>query len=195
VPVGVVLVDQVNLLRLPVRRDDGSEGVDLHVDVGVEAEVPEIALLVGERRVDGRVVQEQQFAARVALVVLEHGFRQRMGHVRTVALGDEANPLVDGLLERHQAFLGTGLVVEADEFQLRPAEHPAPGVDLVDGRLDVAAAHLPLQRKRAALRIDVGDLDGVGRDGACGECTESGREQPDKRVADHGAASSVLFLR
>ena len=45
------------------------ERLHLHVGVGIEAEVPEAALVVGQRRIDRGVVEVEHFLAGIALVV------------------------------------------------------------------------------------------------------------------------------
>ena len=86
----VVLVDQVDVL-------DGGRGLHvvgerLHLDVGVgiPAEMPEAALVVGQHRIDRGIVEVQDFLAGIALVVLGDEIRQRAGDRRTVALGEDS---------------------------------------------------------------------------------------------------------
>jgi hypothetical protein len=70
VAVRVVLVQQVHLLDVRLVLHEGGHRLHLHRRVGVEAEVPVAALAVGEVGVDRRVVEVDDFLARVALVVL-----------------------------------------------------------------------------------------------------------------------------
>src|SRR5258706_9903838 len=177
--IGVILIDQVNLFGALFLCNCGRECVDLRVYVAVEAEMPEVAFLVGQRRIDGRMVQVKDFVAGISLVVLEHALAQRMADVGTVALRDVVDALVDCLLERDQALLRTGFVVEFDHLELDAAEYAAAGVDLIDRRLDMAAARFPLPRGRAAPRVGGGNLYGVGPPNARRKQAEAGPGQPD----------------
>jgi hypothetical protein len=66
------------------------------------------------------------FLARVALVVLGDRVDERQRRARAVALGDVAHALVDGGLQRVQAFLRAELVVDADDLELHAGRVPAP---------------------------------------------------------------------
>ena len=130
-PERVVLPDDVDLRELLVLLDDVGEGGHLHVGVGVEAEVPVLALLVRQRRVHRRVVEVEDAVLRVALVVLEDRVRDRVGDPRAVALEHEADALADDLLELDQALLRAHLVVEPHDLELL-AQHVARSVDVLD---------------------------------------------------------------
>ena len=65
----VVLADQVHALDAAVALQHVGQRGQAHVGMRVEAEVPEAAALVGQRRVHGRVVQQQGAALRLARVV------------------------------------------------------------------------------------------------------------------------------
>jgi hypothetical protein len=101
-------------------------------------------------------------------------------------------PAEDGghLLALHQlardghALLRIALVVAHDELELAPAQHAAPGVDLVDGDDEAAADRLPGGGRAAGDGGGEADLHGrllgaqrrCGKDGdddgENGECTE-----------------------
>ena len=130
----VILVDQVDLLDLLVLGDDVGHRRHLHVGVGVEAEMPEVALLVGQRRIDRGIVEEQHFLAGIALVVLQHRFGDRERDRAAVALDDVARAVVERLLQLDQRFLRIDLVVERQELDLLAVD-AAGGVDRVDVEL------------------------------------------------------------
>jgi hypothetical protein len=140
--VRVVLVDQVDVLDVGLILHEAGQRLHLLRGVGVEAEVPVRAALVGERRVDRGVVEVDELLARVALVVLLHRIEDGRRRARAVALRDVADALVDGDLQRVQALLGQNLVVEGDDLELHArgvlgAEllgHELPALELVLSR-------------------------------------------------------------
>ena len=146
-PEGVVLADDVDLPDLGVRLDHVGQRRHLHVGVRVEAEVPEVALLVGQRGIDRRVVQVEDAVVRVALIVLEHRVRDGVGHARAVALEDEVDALADHLLELDQGLLRADLVVEGHDLE-RPPEHAAGLVDLIGREPELLEPVLARRRDR-----------------------------------------------
>ena len=120
--------------------------------------MPEVALLVGERGVDGRVVQEHDLLARVALVILQHCVGDGERDRAAVALHDVARAVVERALQLDQRFLRVHLVVERQQLQLLAVE-TARRIDRVDVEL------VRLLRQNAGVcgaageRIDKGDLD------------------------------------
>ena len=79
--------------------------------------MPVAALAVGEVGVHRRVVQENDFFARVAFVVFVDSFNERARHTRAIALGDVADALIGGCFQGVQAFSGAELVVKTDHFK------------------------------------------------------------------------------
>ena len=73
----VVLVEQKDFFNLRHVLDEGGHGFHLHRGVSVKAEVPIAAFAVGEIGVHCRVVEENDFLARVAFIVFVHGVKQR----------------------------------------------------------------------------------------------------------------------
>jgi hypothetical protein len=69
----IVLAKDVDLLDVGLVLHPGGQRLHLHGGVGVQAKVPVAALAVGEVGVDRRIVQVEQFLARVACVVLLDG--------------------------------------------------------------------------------------------------------------------------
>ena len=155
----IILVDQIDLLDAGARLHVVGERFHLDVGIGVPAEMPEIAFLVGEHRIDGGVIEIHDFLARIAIVVFADLVLERGGDVRAVALGDDANAGVDGLLQLHQAFLGVDLVVVAHDFELL-AEDAALGVDLLGEILEGLEPRLAGARGKPGQRIDEGDPNG-----------------------------------
>ena len=72
----VVLVEQKDLLDLGHVLDEGGHGFHLHGGVRVEAEMPVAAFAVGEIGVHRRVVEENDFLARVAFIVFVDSVKQ-----------------------------------------------------------------------------------------------------------------------
>ena len=189
----VILVDEIDGLDLLILRDDVGHRRHFHVGVGVEAEMPEIALLVGERRIDGRIVQEQHFLARIALVVLldRLGDGERDG--AAVALDDEARAVVQRLLQLDQRFLRIDLVVEREKLDLLAVD-PARRIDRVDVELMRLLGENAGAGGAAGQRIDEGDLHiRDRRSGAQG----SGEGQPNDpaRASIHASSCFVVCPR
>ena len=132
----------------------------LDVGVGVPAEMPVAAFVVGQHRIDRRVVEVQHFLAGIAVVVLGHEVLDRGRERRAVALGDEADAGVDRLLHLDQAFLRVELVVVGDDLELL-AQDAALGVGDLGEIVEGLEADLADAGAAARERIDVGELDGV----------------------------------
>ena len=159
---GVILTDDVDLADRLVRGDDVGQCIHLDVGIGVETEMPEIAFLVGQRRIDCRVVQEQHALVGIAPVVLDDRVGERVGDAGTVALEDEADAFADCTLELDQAFLGADLVVQRHHLERPPAEHAALRVDQrLDRIFEGAKPRLAGGRERPGERIDEGQTDRV----------------------------------
>src|SRR4030095_6550212 len=126
----------------------------LQCRIGIEAEMPEAAPLVRQSRIDGRIVQIQDRAIRVARILLRDRIRKGERDRRTVALRDVANSLIAGLLQRQQRILPIGLVVEGDKLQLRSAKYTAPSVYQIDRVLKRPHLHLADIGKRPRERVD-----------------------------------------
>ncbi len=158
----IVLIDQVHFLD--ARRGLHVVGQRLHLDVGarVPAEMIEAALLVGEDRIDGSIVEVQDFFARIAFVVFGDEVGQRAGDGRAVALGEVAHAAVNRLLRLDQALLRIGLVVQWDDLDLL-AEDAALGVQLVGQELEGLEADFADAGAAAGEWIDVTDLHGLLR--------------------------------
>ena len=132
----------------------------LDVRVRVPAEMPVAAFLVGQHRIDRRIVEEQHFLAGVALVVFRHEVLDRGGERRAVALGNVADAGVDRLLHLDQGLLGVELVVVGGDLEL-VAGNAAMRIGHVGEILEGFQANLADARPAAGERIDIGDLDGV----------------------------------
>ncbi len=175
VAVGIVLADDENLLHLLVTLQEVGDRLHLHFAVGIEAEVPEAAFLVGQRRVDGGVVEEEHGLVGIARVPLVDRVDQRVRRARAVALSDVTKALVDRRLELDLAFLGAALVVEADEFELLALDAALLVDQDLGGFLEALEAGLADVGKGPGKRVDVGDLDlRVGAAGSQRETCDDG---------------------
>jgi len=137
----VVLPDQVSGLDLFVVLEHLHERGHAHVGVGVKAEMPEAALVVGQHRIDRRVVQEQHALAGLALVVLVDRVDQHQRLRRRIALQDHLRAVVDGRTQRRQRFFVLAFAVVAQQLQRALALggfHAAARVDPLDGPDDVS---------------------------------------------------------
>jgi hypothetical protein len=124
------------------------------------------------------VVQEDDFLARVALVVLVDGVDQRAGHRRAIALGDVAHALVQRRLEGVQALGRAELVVDADHLELHPRR--VVRAELLGEELEALELVRTDRRHQARERVDPGDLDGfalLGVGGAEGQDEGSGGDR------------------
>ena len=129
----------------------------------LEAEMPEAALGLGQRRIERAVIEEQDGLVRIAHVVFLQSVADRVSDVRH-ACNDVTDVLVDRLLEDDQGFLRIALVVERNDLQLAAVQRPTARIDEVRGSLDVLECFLALQRERAAQGSKKGDFDRI-----CGE--------------------------
>jgi hypothetical protein len=114
----IVLVQEVNLLQVRRQRLDAGGGA--HIDRPCEAEVPEVALLVGQLGRERAAVQIEDAIVGIAGVVLGHRVYQGRADIRSGAMHYERNILVRHALERDQRFGGLQLVVERNEFVFLP---------------------------------------------------------------------------
>ena len=182
----VILINQVDAFDLAVVGDHVSDRCHFHVGIGVEAEMPEIAFLVRERRVDCGIIEKEHFLARIALVVLEHGFGDRMRDRAAVALHDEARAVVERFLELNQRFLRIDLVVEGEELDFLAID-PAGSVDGVDVEL------VRFLRQNTGVRgppgewVDESDLD-VGLRGRGQKRRDQQQARCDKHSCTHGSS-------
>ncbi|KAG1443856.1 hypothetical protein G6F57_017972 [Rhizopus arrhizus] len=159
---GIVLVDGVHAFaQRAVGRHHRGQRLHAQVGVGGEAEVVEVALLARQFQRLAAHVQEDDFLARVAQVVLAHVFGQlaRDGGRRT--LHQDLHAFGSGGAEAVGRAHGAALVVEFDQFQ-RLAVPAAGGVDAVQFVLDRGAEHQAGLGLRARQRFDQTDLDGCG---------------------------------
>ncbi len=156
--VRIVLANDIDLLDARIPGQEGSQGLHLHVDVGVEAEMPEAAFTVGQIGVDRGVIQEHDFLAGVALIVLVDGIDQRQRDTGTVALHDIAIALIDDHFQLAQRFLRAALVIETDKFE---AVVTGQFLLLRSCRNHLKAIHLISsdRRKRTGQGVDIGDFD------------------------------------
>mmetsp|Transcript_22694 Transcript_22694/g.37339 ORF Transcript_22694/g.37339 Transcript_22694/m.37339 type:complete len:411 (-) Transcript_22694:3483-4715(-) len=163
---GIVLADDIYLFDGLILRNHIRQRVHLDVGIGVKAEVPEVALVIGQGRIHGGVIQKQHPVIRVAAIVLLDRLGQRIGHTGGVALGDIADALIDGDLQLDQGFLGADLVVEGDDLEHVTVQHAALFVhQLFGGEFILVQAVHARARKGAAERIDEGNFNGIGGDG------------------------------
>jgi hypothetical protein len=158
--VRVVLADDVDLLDRGLVLHERGQRLHLHGGVSVQPEVPEIALLVGQRRVHRSVVQVYQFFAGVALVVFLDRVGDGQSRAGAVALGDIAKALVNRGLERVQTFLGRALVVKAHHLELHPSGVLGAG-KMLGGELPALELVLADVGKGAGKRVHEGDPHGL----------------------------------
>ena len=154
---GVVLVQQIDLLDVGLVLHEGRHRLHLHRGIGIEAEMPIAAFAVGQIRVDGRMVQVNDFLAGVALVVLVDCVQQGGGDARAVALAHIAYALVEGGFEGVQRLSRAELVVEDDQFELDSGRIALVELFLHElEALHLVLAHRPEQTRQ---RVDEGDFD------------------------------------
>jgi len=122
---GIVLPDDVDFLDVLVLNDHIGQRVHLDVRVGVETEMPEVAFVVGQRRVHSGIVQEQNTAVGVAAVVLVDGFGQCVRDARGVPLNDVARALVNRDLKLNKGFFGADLVIKRQHFHFLAVQQTA----------------------------------------------------------------------
>ena len=132
--------------------------------MGIETEMPEAALFVGQRRVHGRVVQVHHAAGRIALVVLADGIDQARSGGRRIALGDDADVLVHRRAQAGQGLFGLALAVKALDHQRAVATRPfhaTTGIDPLGGPDQVAVDGFTGVGKWTGQTFDHADTDGL----------------------------------
>jgi len=143
--------------------------------------MPEVALGIGERRIDRSVVEVQHLLPGIALVIFEHGVGDGERNRAAIALKDITSAVVERLLQSDQRFLRVDLVVVEDDRELL-AVQPARGVDLVYlvGEVllgvDSGAGGAP------GKRINERELDLGGRRSGEDRCNEAGDRRPRGRL-------------
>ena len=135
--------------------------------------MPEAAFLVGQRGIDGGIVEIEDFLARITLIVLLDGVGDRERDCAAIALHNVPCALVQCLLELDQRFLGVDLVVERQQLDLFAVD-AAGRVDRVDVELMRLLRQNAGCRGAAGQRIDEGDLD------VC-DCRHGGEQRGDRR--------------
>ena len=147
--------------------------IHAHVGMGIEAEMPKAALFIGQRRIDGRVVEKQHALLRGALVVLFHRVEDGLGRGRGIALQHVLRTGIARRLQRRQRLVALALAVKAQQLQRALAAlllrqgHAAAGVDALDRPGQVAKHRLAGVGKRAREAFDQGQADGLAL-GLCG---------------------------
>ena len=181
VAVGVVLVDQIDLLHIGKVLHVGGQRLHLHRGVSVEAEVPVAALAVRQVRIHRGIVEVDDLLALVARVVLFQRIHDGQRRARAIALHHVARALVHGRAQRAGGFLRAELVVNADHFEFH-----AGRILLAEFlRQELEALELVRTQRchQAGQRVQPGDLDGLpllrkrparaGQDHRCRHCLES----------------------
>ena len=166
----IVLIDQIELLDIGTRLHEIRQRRHLDVGIGVPAKMPIGTFGVGQNRIDRRIIEVEYFLAGIAVVVLGHPVRQRRRDRRAVALRDDADALIGGLLRLDQTFLRIGLVVERDDFEFL-ALRAAGGVQLIGEVLERLQADLADRRAASRQRIDVADFYRLIRERRAGDKT------------------------
>ena len=122
--------------------------------------MPVVAFLVGQGRVDGRVVEINNFLAWVAFVVFGHGVRNRQSGAGAIALGHVTETLVNRGFERIQAFLRRAFVVKPGNFKLH-TRRVFGTAQALGSKLPALELVLPHIGKGPRQRVNKGDLDGL----------------------------------
>ena len=182
---GIILIDEIDLLDVRPVLHEVRQRRHLDVGIGVPAEMPVGAFVVGQHGIDRGVVEIDDLLAGVAVIVFADPVGQGRGHRRAVSLGDDADALVGGLLRLNQALLRIGLVVQPDDFDLL-AEEAAGGVDLVGEILERLEADFADRRAAPGEGIDITDLDRVVRE------RRNGDKRKCQRDAGHVESHRVL---
>ena len=128
--------------------------------MGVKTKVPEAAALIGEHRVDRRVVEKHHPLIRLALVVLADRIDQSGGHGRGVALHHDAYAVVYGRAQGSQRLFALAFAVVADHLQRSGAARQPKAPTRIDplGRPDqVAKGRLAAGGQRPRQGFDEGD--------------------------------------
>src|SRR6185295_2608399 len=143
---GIVLVDEINLADRRLFAQILRQCDSTHVTVRIKTEVPELAFRIGHFGIEAAVVEKQDRLPGIAAVMLGNAVAQGEPDVRANALGNIANALADGRLQRDQSLLGAQLVVVIDDFQPCTAEQPALLGDVIRRRMQLARYRFALQR-------------------------------------------------
>ena len=172
----VVLPYQIGALHRLIVLDDLHQRRHAHVGMGIKAEVPEAAALIGQRRVYRRIVQIQHPARRVAAVVLFNRIQQCRRRGRRVALHDDARAVVYGCAQGRQRFFILPLAVIAFNHQrmktVRQA-HAGARIHALGRPQQVAKNGFPRIRKRARKTLHQCQLNGWQR-----QILRSGKSSP-----------------
>ena len=161
--IGIVGVEQKDLLHLLLPGQIGGQRGHLHVRIRIGAKVPVAASGIGHLRCLGRIVQVDDFLAGVAAVVLFDGFLQCQAHGRGAGtLHHIADVLSDDGVELAQRLLCGEAVVEGHDLELH-----GTGPALLVGKLGAvleALEYVQAQpRHGAAHGIQRGNLHHRGR--------------------------------
>ena len=168
----VILVQQVHFLDVGGQRFD--PGRRAHFHAAGEAELPEVAFLIGQLGRERAAVQIDHPVVGIARVMFRHAIDQRGADVRPGALHDEGNVLIGDVLQRDQRLGRLQLVVERYDLELT-AEGAALGVETVEQNLEDFQKFIAARGEGTGERVDIGDLDRLGRGGRLGR--ESARGQ------------------
>jgi hypothetical protein len=190
----VVLTDEVHAFERFVLTHHFHERGHAHVGVGIKAEMPEAAFLVGEDGIYRRVIEEQHALARLALVVFVDGLDQHRCRGRRIALQDDLRAVIDGRAQRRQGLFVLALAVVALQRQRPRAAsgcgqlHAAARIHALDGPEDVAKHRLARVGERAREAFDEGQFHGPrlgGRSGSAGGLCMGSRQ---RQQANGGSA-------
>ncbi len=174
----IILVEQIDLLQILRQRLDAGGGA--HVDGACKAEMPEVALLVGELGRERAAVQIEDAVVGIARVVLGHRIDQRRADIGARAMHHERDVLVGHAFQRDQRFGRLQLVIERDQLELAP-KRAAHGVFPRDDKLEDLEELVAARGERARERIGIGELDGFfGHNRPAGEQQSQDR----KRIAE-----------
>ena len=179
----VVLPDQIGTVYGLVVLDDLHQRSHAHIGMGIEAEMPEAAALVGQRRVHGRIVQIQHTARRVSAVVLVDGVEKRRRCGRRVALHDDARTAVYGRAQRRQRLFVLPLAVIALYHQFMRTvgqAHAAARVHPLGRPQQIAEHGLARVCKRARKTLHQCQLDGLRKLGL--GCSHSSASNAERRA-------------
>jgi len=155
----IVHIDQVDLLDGGILAQITDQGLVLHADMSIGAELPERAVLIGHILVLAGPVDQQDFLAGIAGVELLDRVQQRQGHIGTDALDDEMDVLRDSAIQAILAVLGIELAVAGHQFGLG-AGHAARVVVAFHRPLEILQRAFQGRRLGAGQRIDQHHLEG-----------------------------------
>ena len=161
----VVLAQQIHRFERCVLAQHLHQRGQAHVGVGVKAEMPKAAFLIGQRRVYRRVVQKQHPARRVAGIVFLDGINQRGRHCRGVALQHHPRTAVNGQAQRRERLLRLALAVKALQHHGHghlTQSHATTRINPLDGPAQIAKNRLAAAGIGAAQALDQGQLQRRG---------------------------------